>query len=679
MASAFHMGTRSKILLFLTVFGIVPVIALSVVNYLMGVRAVEASLRKEVEREARGIARDVELGLREREEAILALARSPALRAYVRGAGKAEQSSTSAANSPRPQSAPTASALATAASVKPSIDPAQVSSDEKIPKDVQGEIRSFIQSGQKYYVSVACLSASRQPRFRAEPGRGGEASPVHFQTQDFLSESVRPDERVWSTGEAAPLRSEVTRESFGSVLRYTVPLFAEEAGAVAAGAPAERGALMVDLKLDALLGGAAGSAANSTQVNASAPTQTPRLVVILDRTGNAIYHSNDALKYQPAEKALPASFRPITEAMSVGRRGWRFYESLDGHDWLAAYQPVAPLDLSVAVAGDYSAAVQGLRFWGWLSTGLIALILAGATALLLVYLRRTARSIERVTEGAVAIAGGKLDERIEVRSSDETRVLAETFNAMGDRLRDQIAREAESRQFESFMRLSAMLTHDLKNSILALSLIVNNMEQKFHREEFRMDAMQSLRDATSQLGALVAKLSEPVRSLSGEFKRPRPVDLIPVIRRALSRTAEPAAEMHDVEIELPSTLVAIADDERIEKVVDNLVLNAIEAMGAKRGRLSVRAGPAEEGFVFFSVSDTGQGMTEEFQRTRLFRPFATTKPKGVGLGLYTCRELVRALGGRVEVESKRGSGTCFRVVLPSGAIVGAGQKSSRTE
>ena len=194
-----------------------------------------------------------------------------------------------------------------------------------------------------------------------------------------------------------------------------------------------------------------------------------------------------------------------------------------------------------------------------------------------------------------------------------------------------------------------------------------------------MDAMQSLRDATSQLSALVAKLSEPVRSLSGEFKRPRPVDLIPLIRRALSRTAAAASEMHEVEVRLPATLVAVADDERIEKVVENLILNALEAMGMKRGELKVLAGPAEDGFVFFSVSDTGHGMTEEFQRTRLFRPFSTTKAKGVGLGLYTCRELVRALGGRIEVESRRGSGTCFRVVLPSGTITEADQQSSRTE
>jgi hypothetical protein len=61
-------------------------------------------------------------------------------------------------------------------------------------------------------------------------------------------------------------------------------------------------------------------------------------------------------------------------------------------------------------------------------------------------------------------------------------------------------------------------------------------------------------------------------------------------------------------------------------------------------------------------------MSEEFIRTRLFRPFATTKSKGIGLGLYTCREVVEAHGGRLEVESKEGSGTRFRVVIPSSPV-----------
>jgi signal transduction histidine kinase len=73
----------------------------------------------------------------------------------------------------------------------------------------------------------------------------------------------------------------------------------------------------------------------------------------------------------------------------------------------------------------------------------------------------------------------------------------------------------------------------------------------------------------------------------------------------------------------------------------------------------------DDAHVFVSVCDTGAGMSAEFIRTRLFRPFMTTKEKGIGLGLYTCREIVAAHGGRLDVQSEVGAGTCFRVVLPS--------------
>jgi len=88
-------------------------------------------------------------------------------------------------------------------------------------------------------------------------------------------------------------------------------------------------------------------------------------------------------------------------------------------------------------------------------------------------------------------------------------------------------------------------------------------------------------------------------------------------------------------------------------------------MGSKSGMLRVTGGPAQTGKVFFSVTDTGPGMTKDFQERRLFHPFATTKHGGVGLGLYTCREVVRAYGGSIEVTSEPGVGTTFRVVLPS--------------
>jgi signal transduction histidine kinase len=400
-------------------------------------------------------------------------------------------------------------------------------------------------------------------------------------------------------------------------------------------------------------------------------------IVIVDRAGRIVYHTNDALKFQPVVSALP-SFKAVADAMTTRDEGSTYYRGPEGDWWLAGFQRLAPLDVSLSSSRNYTLAVGGLKSTGWISLGLAALVGLLAAFLLTMVVGRTARSIERVTEGAVAIAAGNLDKRIEVTSSDETHLLAESFNLMTDRLREQIAREAETRQFESFLRLSAMLTHDLKNAIASLSLLVRNIEHQFHREEFRVDAMRSLTEATDKLRSLVSKLSEPVRSMSGEFGRPRPTDLVPIIRRVLGATAGPYSTQHKVDIHLPESLVASVDAERMEKVIENLILNAFEAMGAETGLVTVEAGEQTGEKVFFSVRDTGPGIGEEFQRKQLFRPFATTKRKGVGLGLYTCREVVRAHGGEIQVESRKGVGTCFRVVLPSTQITDREGTRSRT-
>ena len=278
---------------------------------------------------------------------------------------------------------------------------------------------------------------------------------------------------------------------------------------------------------------------------------------------------------------------------------------------------------------------------------------------------RQTRGLERVTEGVEAIAQGKLDHRIELKSSDDLRPLADNLGLMTKQLRDQIAREAETRQFQSFVRLSAVLTHDLKNAIEALSLTVANMERHFDNPEFRADAMKSLTGATDNLRALVARLSNPVSTLSGEHKRPTPVDLVPMLRRVIARIAEPTADKHEIRVELPEKLLALVDGVRMEKVVENLIINALEAMNKEHGVLSIAAGATDEGKPYFSIGDTGEGMAQRFIDERLFHPFATTKRRGVGLGLYTCREVVVANGGSIHVDSEEGSGTTFRVVLPS--------------
>jgi signal transduction histidine kinase len=645
-------GIRPKIFLIFFAFGVVPVLVLVYVNHLNGVEAVERVLRADLEHEMALVAKGVEARQREQEESLKELARLPALRAYVQSA---KQTGTS---TPTPKPKPTQ----TGAPVNiPSTEPAADTEAAAVPGDVRAEINAFLKS--KYYAGVTCLSVDRRVLVQFEiDSRANAGEAVRYRTRDFLSNG-NADERVWSVGEITPLRAPPALVPTGMILRYTVPVFVSEEGA-----SARRGALVTDMKVDALFSRSAGGLAESPGAVAldseTAATGAERTILALDPKGNTIYHSNPALRYQPVSSAMP-TFNAVADLMLKTEGGSAFYDAT-GSRWLVVYRRLAQADASLAVAGNYSTAVGSLRSRGFVSL-VLALLIGILTAVILsVVVGRTARSIERVTEGAVAIAGGQLDQRIEVRSSDETRLLAESFNIMTDRLREQMAREAEMRQFQAFLRLSAMMTHDLKNAIAALSMIVSNMERHFHREEFRADAMRSLTLATDKLRAMVAKLSGPVESLSGEYKRPMPTDLVPLIQRVLDATVLQASTIR-LETRLPDRLVAPVDAERIERVIENLIINALEAMGSGEGRLTVEGGEDAPGKLFFSVADTGPGMTEEFRRTRLFRAFATTKRKGVGLGLYTCREVVRAHGGQIEVESQVGSGTCFRVVLPSAA------------
>ena len=88
-------------------------------------------------------------------------------------------------------------------------------------------------------------------------------------------------------------------------------------------------------------------------------------------------------------------------------------------------------------------------------------------------------------------------------------------------------------------------------------------------------------------------------------------------------------------------------------------------MAEQNGKLVSDAGRNHRRDATFSITDTGPGMRPEFVDTRLVRPVSTTKKHGVGLGLDTCREVVEASAGSIEVESVEGAGTTFRVVLPS--------------
>ena len=453
------------------------------------------------------------------------------------------------------------------------------------------------------------------------------------------ADSPPPDQRVWG------LQGNVLLDKLGSTnatVEYTAPIHDENG-------TNNMGALVGVLDLNSVFSTAARALESSKRST----------VVVLDRSGKVIYHSDRTLKSAP----LPG-FESISNAMTANASGVGQFSSPSG-SYTVAYSPIPRLNVAVAVARNRSAFLSGVHRWG-IANLLLALLAALVAAFVLErHVQRRTAGIAQVTEDLSAIAKGELDRRIILKSSDDARGIADNINVVTERLRAQIAREEESRQFESFVRLSAMLTHDLKNAIEALSLTVGNMERHFDNPQFRADALKGLTGATDKLKALVARLAKPVSSLSGEHKRPTNVDLVPILKRVVAMTAEPLRSKHKIVTRLPASLFALADATRIEEVIENLVLNALEAMVDAGGTLTIEAAETSSGAPMFSISDTGRGMSRSFVDTRLFRPFSTTKKTGIGLGLYTCREVIRASGGSIEVDSLEGAGTTFRVVLPS--------------
>lgn len=468
----------------------------------------------------------------------------------------------------------------------------------------------------------------------------------------FSGNIPQPDDRIWTAKGNVLLDRPGTLPSNAKSLEYTLPVHNETG-------TGNDGALVGVLDLESIF----STVSRGLEARASSGSTENSMVVVVDRSGKVVYHSDRWLKLRPANEAVPG-FDPITAAMNANENGLREFQS-SGTSYIAAYAPIPRLDISVAVARNRSALLSGTRLWGGVGLAIALLTALLAAFVLNRHVKQRSQSIERVAEDVSAIAKGELDRRIMLKSSDDARGLADNINVVTERLRAQVAREAESRQFESFVKLSAMLTHDLKNAIEGLSLTVSNMERHFDNPQFRTDALKGLTNATDKLKAIVARLSKPVSSLSGEHKRPTNTDLVPILKRVSAMTAEPMRTKHSIVLRLPESVYALADAARIEEVIENLVLNALEAMVQPGGTLTIEASYTTSGAPSFSISDTGPGMSRSFIDNRLYRPFATTKKSGIGLGLYTCREVVRASGGTIDVESVEGAGTTFRVVLPS--------------
>lgn len=233
------------------------------------------------------------------------------------------------------------------------------------------------------------------------------------------------------------------------------------------------------------------------------------------------------------------------------------------------------------------------------------------------------------------------------------------------RLAEQLA---ETRQLESLHRLSTFVLHDIKNQVSGLSLVVENARRHLGNPDFQ-------RDALAVVERTVQNLRELMNQVAG-MSRPNQVQPSPVVVRELVDEAATASGLLPGEsngirfrVECRARHAVMIDRQLIGRVLVNLLTNARESLpGAGFIEVVADVEPGEQdgaGVLSLEVRDSGRGMSEEFIRTALFRPFATTKPTGLGVGLAQCRSIVEAHGGAIGVESRPGAGTTFTVRLPA--------------
>jgi len=213
----------------------------------------------------------------------------------------------------------------------------------------------------------------------------------------------------------------------------------------------------------------------------------------------------------------------------------------------------------------------------------------------------------------------------------------------------------EARKFEAFNRMSAFVVHDLKNIVAQLSLMLKNAERLHANREFQQDMLLTVESSLEKMRRMMLQLREGATPPGGS----RGVQLVPIIRRL---EAVAAAQGRTLEVQASERLSTRGHDDRLERVLGHLVQNALDATPVT-GRVWISA-QRHSGQIKVVIGDTGSGMSEEFVRTKLFRPFNSTKHSGMGIGSYESFQYVRELGGSLSVTSQVDQGTAITVLLP---------------
>lgn len=262
--------------------------------------------------------------------------------------------------------------------------------------------------------------------------------------------------------------------------------------------------------------------------------------------------------------------------------------------------------------------------------------------------------------GIVVLGRPPLARKLDWEDFDLLRVVGQQLASYIAEHNGQIAL-LEASRFDEFNRRIAFVMHDIKNLASQLALLARNAERHAANPEFRKDMLVTLTNSADKLNALLMRLS---RYGAGNVQRLELVDAAEIVAGVAVRYRGASGECQ-IYVTDAKPCPVLANRETLEQVLMHLVQNAVDASEPGMAVFLQTRVDGLNGMI--DVTDTGSGMSADFVRNRLFKPFVSTKAGGFGIGAFEARELVRAMNGRLEVESREGLGSRFAVRLPLAA------------
>ena len=386
---------------------------------------------------------------------------------------------------------------------------------------------------------------------------------------------------------------------------------------------------------------------------------------IFDKTGRYIAHSEPKLVYLK-ERFLEES---IIADVKLGLKNQQIYRNRDGVKMIASYVFLSELQWGVVIQQPVEEAFAVARKMKMQTLTFVGISIFLSSLIAVIYTRWIVTPVNKLVSGMEKFSTEDLEYRIPSIGRDEISMLAERFNEMAEKLIIFQEKLKKNERLEILNKMASVFSHEIKNPLNAMVVNMRVIERELEKSQPQID---KLRHYLEIVGSEVKRVDDLVNNFlklgrpPKLEKKPTKIDRL-IDEMIISQQAEALESGIRINRRYNETDVELhIDATKIKQAFLNIIINAIQAMPGG-GSLTVELdsnGNAKQGrWAVVKFRDTGKGIPKN-KLFRIFDFYYSTKLNGTGLGLSIAQQIIDEHGGKIEVESKEGSGSVFSVYLP---------------